>query len=208
MFVFTLGLTESWWQKGEGEGDLAHEYAMCPGTVAGTFDAEQHLFVNKDYETVRAIRVMRSVKPGLKFLLTVSPVPLTATNSGNHVLLATMQSKSILRSVASAVADSRKGVDYFPSHEIINSAPFRGTFFEQNMRSVNQHGVDHVMRTFFNGLAAAATGTSAAPAPQRSATQAPVQGGSEKTDDLACEEELLAAFCRSQPDDGGAARAG
>jgi hypothetical protein len=200
MFVFTLGLTESWWEKGDN-GYLAYEYAMCPGTLAGTFDADRHIFVNQDYEVVRdnlllAIRLMRSVKPALKFLLTVSPVPLTATNSGNHVLVATMQSKSILRAVASAVVEVRKGIDYFPSYEIINAAPFRGTFFEANMRSVNPHGVDHVMSTFFRGLQIDAVKD---PASTTSAEQddQPTDT-SDKTDDLVCEEELLAAFAEDR----------
>lgn len=41
IFVFTLGLTESWW---DAEGGF--EYPMCPGTVAGSFDPKAHVFKN------------------------------------------------------------------------------------------------------------------------------------------------------------------
>lgn len=41
VFVFTLGLTESWINAETG-----YEYPMCPGTVAGEFDSSKHNFVN------------------------------------------------------------------------------------------------------------------------------------------------------------------
>lgn len=172
---------------------------MCPGTIGGTFDPEKHVFRNQDYNRIRkslvsAIRKIRSARQtGPNFLLTVSPVPLTATNSGNHVLVATMESKSTLRAVAGNVSSNLSRVSYFPSYEIINSAPFRGTFFEPNMRSVNPHGVDHVMKTFFAGLPEQAeTKPSQAKAQTRVGK---AEAATEKTqDDLACEEELLAAF--------------
>ncbi len=149
VFVFTLGLTESWFHASEG-----HEYPMCPGTVAGEFDASQHRFVNQDYGFIRealveTVHMMRLLNPSLRFLFTVSPVPLTATMSGRHVLVATMESKSILRAVAGSVARELEFADYFPSYEIINATPFRGTFFEANQRNVNHAGVAHVMSQFF-----------------------------------------------------------
>ena len=188
LFVFTLGLTESWWHREDG-----YEYPMCPGTVAGTFDADRHVFLNQDYPFVlsnleEAIAAMRGANPDLKFLLTVSPVPLTATKSGNHVLVATTESKSTLRSVAAAVQREHDHVDYFPSYEIIGSAPYRATFFEPNMRSVNLHGVGHVMDAFFAGLPAGAARTAPEPAQKRART------ARRAADDLACEEELLGAM--------------
>ena len=183
VFVFTLGLTESWFNRTEG-----HEYPMCPGTVAGTFDAEQHGFVNQDYVFVRrkladAIKRMRQVNPTLRVLLTVSPVPLTATMSGNHVLVATMESKSVQRAVAGSMSRALSYVDYFPSYEIINSTPFRGTFFEANLRGVNPAGVDHVMDMFFACLMAKYPVEVMAP-----------RKTSKNKADLACEEALLGAF--------------
>jgi hypothetical protein len=72
--------------------------------------------------------------------------------SGNHILVATMGSKSILRAVAGQIASQFNFVDYFPSYEIINSTPFRGSFFEPNQRNVNHSGVYHVMNSFFHCL--------------------------------------------------------
>tara|TARA_R110002167_G_scaffold95571_2_gene254313 strand:- start:4296 stop:5372 length:1077 start_codon:yes stop_codon:yes gene_type:complete len=151
-FVFTLGLTESWFDR-----DSGLEYPMCPGTAAGTFNKDKHMFENQNFEKVKkilvnAISLMREANHRIKFILTVSPVPLTATNSGEHVLVATMKSKSILRAVAAQLTEEYDFVDYFPSYEIINSPVFRGAFFEPNLRSVNHIGVDFVMDTFFSGL--------------------------------------------------------
>lgn len=152
VFVFTLGLTESWFNR-----EYGYEYPMCPGTVAGEFDESKHQFVNQTYpfihrNLVGVIKKIRKLNPTIKFLLTVSPVPLTATMSGNHVLVATLDSKSVLRAVAGHVAGQFDFVDYFPSYELINATPFRGAFFEPNQRSVSHTGVDHVMNSFFSCL--------------------------------------------------------
>jgi len=182
IFVFTLGLTESWFNAD------GYEYPMCPGTVAGSFDPDRHRFVNQGFNQVRqalaqAIQAMRAVNPDLRFLLTVSPVPLTATNAGQHVVTATMESKSILRAVAGEIARNRAFADYFPSYEIINSPAFRGVFFEPNMRSVNPRGVAFVMETFFTALERKFGLVTETRAPRR-----PSQ------DDLHCEEAMLEAF--------------
>lgn len=146
-FVFTLGLTESWFHKD------GFEYPMCPGTVVGTFNPDLHFFVNQSYrqnrrELSEAIKLMRGMNPRLRFILTVSPIPLAATKSGQHVLVATLHSKSILRTVAGAAAQSRI-VDYFPSYEIISSPVFNGEFFSIDKRRVTDHGISFVMDTFF-----------------------------------------------------------
>ena len=185
-FVFTLGLTESWFNQEHG-----YESPMCPGTVAGEFDAEKHQFRNQAFEDVRSalmdsIRMMRAANPKLQFILTVSPVPLTATKSPQHVLVATMYSKSVLRAVAGQIAMHHKMVDYFPSYEIINSAVFKGTFFEPNMRGVNKRGVDFVMDHFFQGLVRTFGDYFTAQTRKASAP-------SKKLDEV-CEEELLGAF--------------
>lgn len=188
VFVFTLGLTESWFNKEHG-----YEYPMCPGTVAGQFDDSNHVFKKQKFSAVlsslaAAITLMKQANKKLHIILTVSPVPLTATNSGNHVLLATMESKSVLRAVAGQLAEERTFVDYFPSYEIISSPPFKGIFFEPNQRSVNGHGVDLVMNLFFQDLekkfGAYPTGQS----------KKILQHNKKLLGDVVCEEELLAAF--------------
>lgn len=193
LFVFTLGLTEGWVNTRTG-----HVYPMCPGTLAGEFDASQHSFRNFRYPEIhaalkRVIEFTRSLNPDLQFLLTVSPVPLTATASGNHVLPATTYSKSTLRAVAGDLADEFTFVDYFPSYEIITAPTFRGMFYLPNQREVSIKGVDFVMTHVFAGLNATPSARPAQPAP-KPATPAPESPENET--DVTCEEAMLEAFGR------------
>lgn len=151
LFIFTLGLTEAWLNK---NGTV---YPMCPGTVRGEFSNEDHFFHNYHHaEIVRDLEfvfdALQEINPNIKFLLTVSPVPLTATASGEHVLSATTYSKSVLRSAAGYLYQQRADVDYFPSYEIITAAPFKGQFFDLNLRSVKADGVAFVMRQFLTSI--------------------------------------------------------
>ncbi|WP_424940031.1 GSCFA domain-containing protein [Aliiroseovarius sp. S253] len=192
-FVFTLGLTERWINE-----PLNYEYPMCPGTVGGLFDPDTHSFDNLNHATVKealseVLDIFKVANPDLKVILTVSPVPLTATASDHHVLTATTYSKSVLRSVAGELSAERSNVDYFPSYEIITSPVFKGEFYAENLRSVRQDGVDFVMRSFFRDL-----NDAFGPAENRAVNSPPkdsIRGVQDKKDDTTvCEEELLAAF--------------
>jgi len=191
VFVFTLGLTEGW-ENAESQ----QPYPLCPGTSAGTFDPARHKFRNYTYPEIHedlteALSLMWTLNPDLKILLTVSPVPLTATASDDHVLVATTYSKSTLRAVAGDLAHSLDAVDYFPSYEIIAAPPSRASFFEPNMRSVAQAGVDYVMGHFFGGLdlSGAARGKTDEAAERRAEVEASME-----QEDLVCEEMTLEAF--------------
>ena len=193
VFVFTLGLTERWRNSKTGL-----EYALCPGTVAGTFDPDRHMFVNANTRQTSAaltdvLRFLRAKQPKLRVLLTVSPVPLTATASGKHVLTATHYSKSVLRAVAGMAADRYAFVDYFPSYEIITHPVFRGMFFAPNMRSVVPEGVATVMKHFFaDQIRAFPELRELRVLPDRPQAGSAVAA----EEDLHCEEVLLDAFAR------------
>lgn len=150
--IFTLGLTEAWQDHTTG-----YVHPVCPGTIRGTFDAGRYALrnftvteVHRDLSAVVALA--RAANPRLNILLTVSPVPLTATATGQHALTATTYSKSVLRAAAGQLAQEHEHVDYFPSYEMITGFPFRGTFFEENLRTVTPAGVAFVMRHFFDAL--------------------------------------------------------
>jgi hypothetical protein len=162
---------------------------MCPGTAGGDFDPRKHLFRNQQFQEIAvnltsAIEMMRKINKSLRFLLTVSPMPLVATKSGNHVLVATMESKSILRAVAGELATNLTYIDYLPFYEIVNSPVFRGAFYEPNQRSVNHHGIKFVMNVFLSCLS-------------RKYGEAEVVAAhklSESQRHAACDVELLDAF--------------
>ena len=188
VFVFTMGLTE-----GFEHAETRQPYALCPGTLAGSYDAAQHSFVNYRYPQIMksmksAVRGLRALNPEIKILLTVSPVPLTATATGHHVLLATQYSKSVLRAVAGDLAEMAKDIDYFPSYEIIAAPPTRAQFFAPNMRSVAPEGVALVMEHFFRGMRFS---KSKLPKDEAEARRRAGVAAEAAAEELACEEILL-----------------
>lgn len=151
LFVFTLGLTEGW----VGVADET-VFPTAPGTIAGSFMREKYRFHNFRHSEILADMEgfwarLKRVNPGARMLLTVSPVPLNATASEDHVLCANFYSKSVLRSVAGELSHDYDGIYYFPSYEVIMAPNARGAFFDPDQRSVNQYGVDLVMSYFFSG---------------------------------------------------------
>jgi len=191
-FVLTLGLTEAWVNR-----EYGYVYAMCPGTLAGRFDPELHAFQNYRFQEIEqclqdCFDTMKSVNTDLKFMLTVSPVPLTASASGEHVLSATTYSKSVLRAVAGQLCQERADVDYFPSYEIITGAPFRSMFYEPNLRSVSPHGVNFVMDSFFACMESEFGATKTRKHTQSASSSK--KTNQQKAQEAICEEEMLEAF--------------
>lgn len=198
LFVFTLGLTESWRNRATG-----FTYAACPGTIAGTFSEQEHEFHNQTYPEIladmqAALECIRAHNPAIKFLLTVSPVPLVATAAPAHVLVSTTYSKSVLRAVAGDLSTQRPDTDYFPSYEIITATPFKAAFFMPNQREVATAGVNFVMSHFFAGLGLQDGGAGAAAPSQRAAAAGPdtPPEAQDPGNDIQCEEALLEAFAK------------
>ncbi|MEP7704321.1 GSCFA domain-containing protein [Paraglaciecola sp. 25GB23A] len=145
VFVFTLGLTEAWVSVLDGA-----VFPACPGTIAGKYDREQHTFKNFSVSEITqdlldAFSLLRSINPNLKIILTVSPVPLVATATNNHVVSATVYSKSVLRVSAQEVVNTLPYVNYFPSYEIVTGPQAPAAFFEDNRRDVSKIAIDTVM---------------------------------------------------------------
>ena len=152
LLVFTLGLTETWRLT-----STDWVFPTAPGTIAGQWDEGKYEFHNfstseilQDFSVVQAlIQGLRGAGRPTKYLLTVSPVPLTASYVPQHVLVSTSYSKSVLRAVAGELALQSDDIDYFPSFEIISNPWTRGVFYEANCRSVTPAGVSTVMKAFF-----------------------------------------------------------
>lgn len=187
VFVFTLGLTEAWISRTD-EAVLP----LCPGVAGGTYDPARYRFHNFTLaetcaDTLAFIDQLRGVNPRARVILTVSPVPLIATAAGQHVLTATTYSKSVLRVCCEQVAAARPDVAYFPSYEIITGSFSRGAYFAQDLRSVTEAGVSHVMRVFLGQFTSGAAAAAAAAAPDRH-----VQEMAELVA-VNCDEEILDA---------------
>ena len=187
LFIFTLGLTEMWVHKESGT-----VYPTAPGTLVGDFNEEIFGFQNAQFSSIIGDfnlfqNVLNKIRGGKSFkcLLTVSPVPLTATASGHHVLPSTIYSKSTLRSAAGHLSANKALIDYFPSYEIVTNPRLHSTGFADNLRSVNDEIVETVMRHFFAEHPIVNTNSEKSDPPQSST----------KTKyDLQCEEEILEEF--------------
>jgi hypothetical protein len=147
VFVFTLGLTEGWISKVDGT-----TYPSCPGTIGGEFDETKYQFKNfsvaEIVEDLSAfIELLRTNNPNVRFILSVSPVPLVATATSNHVLTSTVYSKSVLRVAAEEITSNFANVSYFPAYEIITGPQAPETYFETDRRNVSKTGVQVVMNS-------------------------------------------------------------
>lgn len=194
LFVFTFGLTEAWLHRESGT-----IFPTAPGTIAGRFDPERYVFHNfdalevlADFEAFR--ERMKAINPEIRFLVTVSPVPLTATASGQHVEVATAYSKAVLRAVCGMLVARHADVDYFPSYEVITSQSARGIYYQANQRSVTPTGVAAAMRLFLG-----AHGVGEKPSKERDALREARRAKRAKRAEAAdevCEEALLEAFAQ------------
>jgi hypothetical protein len=182
IFVFTLGLTETWRSRADGT-----VYPVAPGVSGGSYDPDRHEFVNLDVLEVMAdldafLLRLKAVNPGVRVLLTVSPVPLIATYEDRNVLVSTTYSKSVLRVAAEMAWRKHPWVDYFPSYEIITGNYNCSAYYEADFRGINPIGVDHAMRCFLaNYTEGRADAVPANAAPAAIAI----------TNDLVCDEEAI-----------------
>ena len=152
VFIYTLGLTETWRCRADGA-----VLPVVPGAQGGVFDAERYEFVNFTYEDVVADlhtfqAQLAAINPRARVIYTVSPVPLVASYSGEHVAVASSASKAILRAAVQSVVSAHANSVYFPSFEIITGSWTRGRYFGADARSVTEEGVAQVMRTFRHHL--------------------------------------------------------
>jgi hypothetical protein len=192
IFIFTLGMTEAWIDV---ESQII--LPVCPGVIAGTYSTETTHFVNYRYPQIMAdlesIRAeLLKANPAIKLLLTVSPVPITATATGNHVLTAAIGSKSSLRAATEDFAAAYQDVDYFPSYDIVMSPAAFGKWFEPNLRNIRPEAVASIMSRFLSAYGLDAAQPQAA-APSLAARPAPQ---TDESDDLICEDQLLQAFSK------------
>ncbi|MEO7391656.1 MAG: GSCFA domain-containing protein, partial [Ramlibacter sp.] len=191
VFVFTLGLTESWLNLDDGA-----VFPLAPGVVAGPAETSRYGFVNFGVADVAndiraAVRRLRSVNGRARFIFTVSPVPLIATYEDRHVLVSTTESKAILRSAIGQAVAEDGGIDYFPSYEIVTGHHTRGRYFGPDLRSVTEEGVAHVMRLFLKHYTGSIPGQAAAPVPPAAAALNEIMAEQRHLQDIVCDEEAI-----------------
>jgi hypothetical protein len=193
VFIFTLGLTETW-RASDGA-----VFPLCPGVAGGRYDPAVHSFYNQPFEHVvedlsEFLVLLRKINERAKVILTVSPVPLAATKENRHVLVSTVYSKAVLRAAAQRIVDSFPGVHYFPSFEIITGTYNRGAYFGGDFREVHPKGVQHVMRLFMEHYTSAGQGRASDTANgdgEREAVSQRFEQDMVKYANILCDEERL-----------------
>ncbi len=118
----TLGFTETWL---DSETGIALNVAPRPMLIKKwpdrfRFFNATHRDVMQSLEKIFEL-LTRRIRPDLKFIVTVSPVPLGTTFTEMDVISANAYSKATLRSVAGEFCARHPNVDYFPSYEMVMS---------------------------------------------------------------------------------------
>jgi hypothetical protein len=196
VFVFTLGLTETWLAP-DGTALPAPPGALGIEPPGGEPSFHNFSVAEMRVDIEQFLADFRDINPAARVILTVSPVPLVATYEARHVLVANTYSKAALRVVAEETANAHDQVGYFPSYEIITAPQVRGAYFEADLRSVREEGVAHVMRVFTAHMMSADAGPAPTHAPkQREEAVVPSEEARARYAALAevlCDEELLDA---------------
>lgn len=151
LLIFTMGMTETWEHI-----DTKRVVPTAPGVIAGEDQMDQFqpktlnfYEVVDDVQATMEMLQRHRVKP-LHIILTVSPVPSTATASAQHVLPASVCAKATLRSAAGYLYDTHPEIDYFPSFELATNPAAKGQLFDPNLRTVTPEGVEMIMRVFLS----------------------------------------------------------
>ena len=147
VFVFTLGLSEIWYDKVSGE-------AFWRAIPKDMFDETRHGFrvssCEENFDNLARIRALiRARRPAAKIVFTLSPMPLMATFRPVSCLTASSVSKAILRVAIDQLMRDHSGdtdLFYFPSYEIVRD--FFTDPFEDDNRHPKPETIRFVMNTF------------------------------------------------------------
>lgn len=146
--ILTLGLTESWVDTATG---LAMNVAPPPQWLASNSGRFQ--FIDHGYESILSELldtidfIRRNGNNAVKFILTVSPIPMAATFRALDILVAHTASKAVLRAVADEAQRRLDHVDYFPAYELVVHSS-REVVWQQDNMHVESAAANHVVGSF------------------------------------------------------------
>lgn len=147
IFILTLGLSEVWYDKCNGE-------VFWRGIPKKLFDSEKHGFrllsTTENRENLRCVYdIIRAHRPNSKIILTLSPVPLAATFRPISCITANAVSKASLRvAIDELMRELENDPDlyYFPSYELVTA--YLENPMEPDMRHPKPEIVAFIMQTF------------------------------------------------------------
>jgi hypothetical protein len=147
VFIFTLGLSEVWYDKTTGEifwraiPNQQHDPQRHGFRVLGTEENRANL--------VRVYEIIRKHRPEAEIIFTLSPVPLAATFRPISCITANSVSKASLRVAIDEVMrefETDPRLHYFPSYEI--ATVYLENAFGADMRHPRPETVNFIMQTF------------------------------------------------------------
>ena len=83
-----------------------------------------------------SLEKIRELNSDIKFIMTISPVPLAASMVNNHIGLSNTYSKSVLRAAVGELVQTDENVDYFGSYEILTHCFRNHLYWKDDMRSI------------------------------------------------------------------------
>lgn len=150
--LLTLGLIEAWFDRKSS----THINAAPPKSAALAEPDRFELQVLTYEEVLASLRGLTALfdqvcPPGYRMILTVSPVPLTATFTPNDVAVANAYSKAVLRAAAEALVAEQSHIEYFPSYESVMLTARDLAFAEDQIHirpQIVRFNVDRMIRRY------------------------------------------------------------
>ena len=144
-FIFTFGMTEIFVNKRSGK--VASQKPGYGGAGGVIETAYHRATFAENFATIsRLVDLITAAKPQARIFMTVSPVPLKLTFSGEDIFAANTLSKATLRTVLAEIAAAKPNVIYFPSYEAVMAAG--ETAWEGDGRHVLRPEVESITRAF------------------------------------------------------------
>ncbi|MGD9923373.1 MAG: GSCFA domain-containing protein [Pseudorhodoplanes sp.] len=155
IFVLTVGVAPSWFAKSDGKFQFGPDLRNIGNSVQRTAtvaEATQAL--------LGVFRLIYDIKPSIRIVLTLSPVPLGSTFEFSSAIVADCVSKSVLRAAIHEALNACEGQKpiYFPSFEIVRWAGgHAGNAFGDDglPRHVAKDYVRQIIHSFLSGSKAA-----------------------------------------------------
>lgn len=145
VIILTLGLTECWRVRSNGmhaalgpDSESDESYPLLEFRATGFAENYENLVV--------IVKAIWSSHPGKTIVLTVSPVALGRTWTGEDVVRANLQSKSALRAAVGELCREYPRLVYWPSYEFA----MRGDAFKEDGRHVRDEIVREILFGFFD----------------------------------------------------------
>lgn len=140
VIVITLGLIEIFRRTKNGRVTCQYNRHF-----RNEVEFETSTFID-NYENIKYVcDLIKKNHPEKQIIITTSPVALVQTFRDMDVVVANMESKSLLRTVAGQISREYDNVHYYPSYEI---CLYNMDSFKEDLRHVTEKRVKSIMDTF------------------------------------------------------------